>query len=305
LTLADLPPEVLSRQLRTGTLRLRVGPFIVSVRSSLQSVRHSLLSLYAWHRVAEPGDGAHFAIHVDPPRGLRRFVRRQVQFEGNGSRPFLPLPIGMAPLLFEGAINWCVGAFAHHLVVLHAATVEKDGVGLLMPAAPGSGKSTLCAALIGRGWRLLSDEFALIDPATGELLPVPKPIALKDGSIAVIRAWSPDAWLSVPLINLEGQLHACQRPPEASVAASGERCMPRLVVIPKFLAGAEAAVSRLTRARTVMHLADNAFNYNLHGQRGFELLAEIADAAPAAILQYSNLEEGVRIVNRLAESARR
>jgi hypothetical protein len=81
--------------------------------------------------------------------------------------------------------------------------------------------------------------------------------------------------------------------------------MPRLVVIPKFLAGAEAAVSRLTRARTVMHLADNAFNYNLHGQRGFELLAEIADAAPAAILQYSNLEEGVRIVNRLAESARR
>jgi predicted ATPase len=29
---------------------------------------------------------------------------------------------------------------------------------VILPAPPGSGKSTLCAALVTRGWRLLSDE---------------------------------------------------------------------------------------------------------------------------------------------------
>jgi predicted ATPase len=32
--------------------------------------------------------------------------------------------------------------------------VERDGHALILPAMPGSGKSTLTAALVQRGWRL-------------------------------------------------------------------------------------------------------------------------------------------------------
>jgi predicted ATPase len=46
--------------------------------------------------------------------------------------------------------------------MLHAAVVEKNGKALILPALPGSGKSTLSAALAMNGWRFLSDEFTMI-----------------------------------------------------------------------------------------------------------------------------------------------
>jgi hypothetical protein len=42
--------------------------------------------------------------------------------------------------------------------------LERGGRALLLPAPSGSGKSTLCAGLAFNGWRLLSDELALLDP---------------------------------------------------------------------------------------------------------------------------------------------
>ena len=64
---------------------------------------------------------------------------------------------------------------------------------MLLPAAPGSGKTTLCAGLSLRGWRLLSDEFGLIRPGTTDLVPVPRPMALKNESIDVIRQFDREA----------------------------------------------------------------------------------------------------------------
>ena len=64
--------------------------------------------------------------------------------------------------MFEWGLNWVVANHAHQFAIVHAAAVEKDGRGFIFPGAPGSGKSTLCAALVSRGWRLLSDEMAMI-----------------------------------------------------------------------------------------------------------------------------------------------
>ena len=42
----------------------------------------------------------------------------------------------------------------------------KDDFAVIVPGQSGQGKSTLCAALVARGWRHISDEFALMDPAS-------------------------------------------------------------------------------------------------------------------------------------------
>src|SRR3546814_969352 len=47
-------------------------------------------------------------------------------------------------------------------LIIHAAALEKSGRAAILPGAPGSGKSTLTAYLVHNGWRLLSDELALI-----------------------------------------------------------------------------------------------------------------------------------------------
>src|SRR3546814_3498174 len=64
-------------------------------------------------------------------------------------------------------------------LLLHASTVEKDGRALLMTGHSGSGKSTLAAILGERGWRLMGDEFALLDPEDGRLYAFPRAVSLK------------------------------------------------------------------------------------------------------------------------------
>lgn len=303
MTVEVLPPTERRRRLGDGTLRFRVGPFQVALRSSLPAVEASVLTLYGGHPLSED-DGAHFRVRVDAPSPLRRVFRPQAQFSLDGREPYIPLPVSMAAPMLEAGLNWCIGTHANQFVVIHSATLERDGRALLMPAPPGSGKSTLCAALVGRGWRLLSDEFALVDPRTGLLAPVPRPVALKDQSIEIIRAWAPELVFGPAVRNNEGQLVAYVRPPASSVSASDERCPPGLVVVPRYEAGGETTATPMTRARAVLHLADSSFNYNFHGRAGFERLAAIADAAPAVTLRYSKLDEGVAAVERLMRGAR-
>ena len=52
---------------------------------------------------------------------------------------------------------------------------------------------TLTAALAHRGWRLLSDEFGLVRPERGDLLPMPRAIPLKNTSIEAILEFDPAA----------------------------------------------------------------------------------------------------------------
>jgi len=299
VTVGDLAPHTLRARLRSQ-LTLRIGPFVVTLRSALPQVHAAIATLYPAFEVVENAAGAHFLIRADAPNVLRRIVRRQAQFTVDGRRPFLPLPVDMGVPMLEAGLNWCIGTGANQFVTLHSATLERGGRALLMPASPGSGKSTLCAALVHRGWRLLSDEFALIDPATGLLAPVPRPVALKEGSIALLRAFAPNAYFGPTLTNNEGQRVAYLRPPGSSVTASQQRCPAGLVVVPQYVADAETVATPMSPARTVLHLAANSFNYNLHGRVGFDRLVAIADAAPAVTLRYSQLEEGVAAVERLA-----
>ena len=206
----------------------------------------------------------------------------------------------MAAIMLEAGLNWCVGNFADQFIVIHSATLERNGRALLMPAPPGSGKSTLCAALVAGGWRLLSDEFALIDPVTGFLVPVTEAGGAQ-GTLDRSDSRVGSRCVLQSVVNNEGQTVAYMRPPTASVQASANRCAAGLIVIPQYAQGAEATVSDLTQARTVLHLADNSFNYNLHGRQGFERLADIADAAPCVTLRYSDLPSGTDIVNRLSD----
>ena len=178
-------------------------------------------------------------IRLDHPGFVRRFFRAQAQFTFDHRQPFFPLPASMAAPMLEAGLNWCIGNYANQFLVIHSATLERGGRALLMPAPPGSGKSTLCAALVARGWRLLSDEFALVDPATGLLVPVPRPVALKDASIDVIARWAPDAVLGPSVVNNEGELVAYMRPPAGSVRDSGVTCRAGWIVVPQYVAGAD------------------------------------------------------------------
>lgn len=54
-----------------------------------------------------------------------------------------------------------------NLVAVHAALILRQGRALLVPGPSYSGKSTLAVAAAAAGAAVLSDEYALVDPASG------------------------------------------------------------------------------------------------------------------------------------------
>jgi len=301
--LADLPQAELEERLRGAGLRLRTGPVVSEIRSAMPPLAEGLALLYGEYPVEDRDGFADFHVRIAPPANLRRWWRPQVQFQFDGAPPFHPLPADQAFPILEWGLNWCVSAHCHHYLVLHAAVVEKQGGAMLLPAPPGSGKSTLCAGLVSRGWRLLSDELALIDPASGDIAPLARPVSLKNASIEVIRRFAPEARLS-PVVHdtLKGSVAHMQASAD-SVRRAAEPARPRWVVLPRYEAGAKAALAPLPRGRAFMQLADSAFNYDLHGAEGFRVLADLVEGCRCYEFTYADLDDAVRIFDALAEGA--
>ena len=79
------------------------------------------------------------------------------------------------------------------LFYIHAGAVGRgDGRCVLLPAAAGSGKSSMTAALVHRGYRYLSDEVALIEPTSFRVPPVPLAVCIKSSGVEVMRRYFPD-----------------------------------------------------------------------------------------------------------------
>ncbi len=298
----DIPPARLRQRLRGPGLKLRTGPLVNCIRSPLAAVAAGIALNYAHHTVEADEAFADFHVGVERPRSWRRWFDPQVVFRFDGALPFNPLPGHQGLPLLEWGLNWCVYSHCHQYLTLHSAVVESGGRALILPAPSGSGKSTLCAALAFRGWRLLSDELAVIDPATGRVVPLPRPISLKNKSIEVIGAFAPEAVFSPTVPDTVKGSVGHVRPPQDAVQRGGESALPRWIVLPRYVAGAPTTLQPLPRARAFMTLVEHAFNYNVHGRDGFLALARLVDGCACYSLSYGDLDDAVAVLRRLADA---
>ena len=303
MNLGALSPAELATRLARGGLDVDTGPFVVRVETEISSLGEALRLLYQDFPLDAGGGLADFHVAVRRPAGplgLRRLWRQQAMVYLDDTCPFEPLPVDMAVPMLEWGINWCAATQANQYVMIHAAVLERDGRTLVLPGVTGAGKSTLCAALAQRGWRLFSDEFALIRPAEGLVDPWPRPISLKNASIDLIRRWAPAAHLSPPVLNTNKGTVAHLRPPADSVARAGEPAMPAWIVFPTFAGDAAPRLTRLPRARAFFKLAHCSFNYESLGIRGFTTLSRMIEGCDAYEFTYSSLDDGVRLLGALS-----
>jgi hypothetical protein len=262
-------------------------------------VAKGIALLYADYPLTEQTDFADFHVKLIQPQNLRRWFKRQVLFLFDGKPPFKPLPLDQAFPMLEWGLNWCVSSHVHSYLIIHAAVVEKNGHAAILPAPPGSGKSTLCAALACRGWRLLSDELALIRVHDGKIIPLPRPISLKNASIDIIQRYEPSATFS-PLVTdtIKGTV-AHMRASTDSIARAMIPARAAWVIFPQYKANTEAKLTPLSQSRAFMRVADNAFNYSTLGTNGFETLANVIDASQCYEFSYSVLDEAIETFDNL------
>ena len=303
MKLLQLSPDALRQQLAEEGIWLRTGPFSLRVRSRIPSVAKGLADLYGQFEVRNSHQAfADFHVELNPPTNLRRWYRPQVNFSFDGELPFKPLPLDQAYPMLEWGLNWCVSMHAHHYLIIHAAVVEKHGLAAILPAPPGSGKSTLTAGLVLSGWRLLSDELTLIDRKTGLLHALPRPVSLKNQSIDVIRQFDPQAFINRASHDTAKGTVAHMRPPKESVRRQHEPTRPGWVIFPQWRAGAETQLTRRSKAETFMFLAQNAFNYSHLGADGFRVGTALIEKVECYNFTYSQLKEAVTAFDHLADN---
>lgn len=301
MKLADLTLDGVRQRLRHPGLILRIGPFSFRLLSGLPGVAEGLCRLYGDYPVLDGADFVDYTVTLAPGPGWRRWLRRQAVFRFEGLEPFIPLPESQAFALLEWSMNWCVSAHAFHHLLLHAAVVEREGCAAILPAPPGSGKSTLCAALMNRGWRLLSDELAMVSLTDTTITPFGRPVSLKNQSIDLIRRYVPDAVFSDVVHDTSKGSVAHLKVPTAQVQRIGETAQARWVVFPRYVPGAPPTLTPRSRAHSMLELGRNSFNYMVLGLEGFEALSRVISACDCHEFVYSQLDDAVAVFDRLVQ----
>jgi hypothetical protein len=286
--------------LRSGRLALHTGSLVTRIRSEFVDVAASLSVLYAHHPVSIDPEFADFHVEVASPRNFRRWFNRQAEFLIDGDAPFEPLPREQAPALFEWGLNWAIAASCHQWFSMHAASLERNGNAVILPAPPGTGKSTLCAALALRGWRLLSDELTLLDPLTLEAHALARPINLKNASIQIIKEFEADTrWGPVIYDTTKGRVTHLS-PPDDSVRRMRETARPRWIVFPRYVPDAEPSLIPKPRYETFIRMTENAFNYSVLGETGFEVVGKLVEQSDCYDFSYGRLEDALEVFEWLA-----
>lgn len=182
------------------------------------------------------------------------------------------------------------------IATLHAGAVSDGHTCLVLPALGGSGKSTLTAALLTRGYRYLSDDVVPLERGSGHAVPVPVCLNLKPGSLPALADLYPElpdlpAWRS-------GDRRLRFLPPPEFARRRPDRAYPvAALVFPRYRPDAAPKLDPLDPITTLARLmeSDVLFDLPLNPAIIGEFCAWI-EATPAYALSYGSLAQATEIL---------
>lgn len=289
--------------LKESIVNLHIFPFKISLSTTIPEVRLAVERLYSDYDFL-PSHGAEFCdfhIRIQKPPGIRSCYKPQAEFLLDGKKPFKPLPLSQAYPFFEWGLNWCIASSCYTHLLIHAAVVERHGKSLILCGVPGAGKSTLCAALVSRGWRLLSDEMAMFELPSLKLLPIVRPVSLKNDSIHIIQDFANDVVMGKSYHDTAKGTVSHMKPPTSSVLAATVPSSPQWIVFPQYQAKAPTSLVACSKASMIPRLKKNSFNARVLGDVAHNALSDLVQRCLCFDFIYSNLNEAVQLFGELSE----
>ena len=280
---------------------LPIGPFNFSIKTDNKAVVDNLSSLYGDYHFSNGSAFIDFPITITTRSVIRRFIKPQVDFFLDEFAPFKPLPKDQSFAMLEWGMNWCITTQAHQFLIFHAGTIEKNGKVIIMPAEQGSGKSTLTAAMVYSGWRVFSDELALISTTDDLVYPCTRPINLKNDSIDVINNFVENAIFSTIAKDTHKGTVALLKPPKESVERMFEPAPLHFIVFPKYVANSEAKLTPINQIDTFKQLIEHSFNYHILGEEGFNIIAKLLKHVTCYQFEYSDFEQAKVLLSELVD----
>jgi HprK-related kinase A len=301
LRLRHLAADDLRQRLARGKLPIRVGPYIYNVQSNLPTVVAGVATLYSDFSIADPGEFVDYNVGI-VHSGLPQRIRGKATFLFDNTSPFDIIPAGQAYAFLEWGMNWCVSVHTNEYLKLHAAAVSRSDRAIIMPGTPGAGKSTLCAALGLSGWRILSDEHALILPDTTQIIPLCRPVSLKNESIEVIKSFSSQAIFGPVSKETHKGVVAHMKADLQTDSLDTKPLRATAMVFPKYAKDESQRLSPRRRTDSFILAAYHSFNYSLLCEAGFESMKTLIENVDCFDLVYHDLDWAVNAVNKLSDS---
>lgn len=145
-----------------------------------------------------------------------------------------------------------------HYLQIHAAAAVSAGAALLMIGPPDSGKTTLVIGFASLGAHLLTDEIALIEPATLRVHPFPHNFIVHRGTAEEF----PEAGkYSLPFARFDG--YSFVPPAELSPLPMPAPTEATTLLFPEFQKGCEPQCSPLSQAAAAERILEQSFNLEL------------------------------------------
>lgn len=215
----------------------------------------------------------------------------------NGVSVEMPIPQAKLGTFLQEKMMTSTYQSQPYLIALHAASVEKNGKVIIMPAVAESGKTTLTATLLQHGFKLFSDESTSLDH-NGYVHPLPFCMNIKEGSWSVLDKTYPQLSERDTHSRFDGQ-NIRFLPPENMHKG---RQKATYIIFPKYTRGAKTSLTSISAKEALLKISEASYQVQDHmDENKFEHILKNLISLPRYTLVYSDLDEAIAIINKLIQ----
>jgi hypothetical protein len=178
--------------------------------------------------------------------------------------------------------------------VIHAGAVAWNTGAIVIAAPSGRGKSLLVAGLVDAGCSYFSDDSVPLDAVSGEIMPVPLALVVKESGVATLGARYPQLETTASKAFIGGPRRFLNLKAE-SARAGAPLCA---FLLPSYSASAKPQIVSVDPLETLSALIEAGCWISPDeeaGRRFFELLS----SRPTYRISYGSLDDGIALVGQV------